>query len=333
MDQVEMQKVSQRAALDYLCLRGEPASYLQLHAAAIIALVNDQRQIISAIDNPTRLIHTIDEILQSIFSYRGSFSRYGGSSRSLEVGYWWLDRVTEKDSSSDISTPLADRVEKEVIHYLQENPGCCFEEIDQAMCNHFTGLLTPDLELIEECVNSYGEQEPSSSNQWHLHPQDIPQSRKKDVEVIQTLICKIGERLRFLAERDQKSNRSIPDDDEPILWKESDGTITYTFYVLDSARLSHPVFSKSMSLDVSAVEEPKKPPRNILVIPGGRSRLVEYKLHHDPRLRSMVEADWRLVKFRHVRSLVENKTLNRANLDDLLNRDPPATRDPQLPLL
>jgi hypothetical protein len=73
--------------------------------------------------------------------------------------------------------------------------------------------------------------------------------------------------------------------------------------------------------------------RRMIVLPGGRARLVEYKLSRDPRLRSALQESWRLIKFRHLRRLADDLSLVRENLERLLDLDPLANRDPQLPLL
>lgn len=327
----ELLDLSRQFAQEYLRRRGEPATYMQLHAATLESLVQSHQLATSTVENSTELIHSTDEIIQETFSYRGSLSRYGGSSRSLEVGYWWLDKATERSSSSNILSPLSDRIEREVVRFLQENPGRCMEEIDQMMCMLFTGLLTPDLELIEECVYSYGEKKPPDSNRWQLREQDSPPARRKDVESIKNLIGEIGERLCYQVESEHENSSTF--NYEPIIWREGDGSIAYTFYVLASAVLGDVVHSTRLPRHIPAENEPEKPPRNILVIPGGRSNLVGYKLHHNPRLKSVVEAYWRFVKFRHMRWLAESDLLSRENLDEQFDRDPPATQDPQLSLL
>jgi len=56
-------------------------------------------------------------------------------------------------------------------------------------------------------------------------------------------------------------------------------------------------------------------------------------LIHYPRLRSAIQDGWRLIKFRHLRRLADDLNLERGNLDQLLDLDPLAYQDPQMPLL
>jgi hypothetical protein len=58
-----------------------------------------------------------------------------------------------------------------------------------------------------------------------------------------------------------------------------------------------------------------------------------YKTRRNLRLQSAIKANWRYLKFRHLRWLAENETLSRQNLDEQLDLDPLANRDPQMQLL
>jgi hypothetical protein len=333
MDRIGLLELCRQFTQDYLRRRGEPASYIQLHAATLEAMVQAHQLTSFPMENSTKLMHEVEEIIQETFSYRGNLSRYGGSSRSLEVGYWWLDKSIEDSSSMDILPPLADRVETDVVDYLLKNPGRSLDEIDQKVCTIFTGLFTPDRELIEECVFSYGEQKPPESNHWQLRAQDSPITRQADLESIKYMIGKMGERLYYKVDINTEHNQISLHEWEYILWIDADDSIAYAFYVLASSVISRIIFSTSLPRYIPSENDAEIPPRNILVLPGGRSNLVRYKLHHDPRLRNAVESNWRFVKFRHIRWLAEIKTLNRENLNTQLDQDPPETKDPQLTLL
>jgi hypothetical protein len=60
---------------------------------------------------------------------------------------------------------------------------------------------------------------------------------------------------------------------------------------------------------------------------------VAEKSRRDPLLQSWLESAPRVIKFRHVRRLAEDTTLERGNLLERLVLDPPGHEDPQLPLL
>jgi hypothetical protein len=61
----------------------------------------------------------------------------------------------------------------------------------------------------------------------------------------------------------------------------------------------------------------------VLVLPGGRGALAHYKLRHDVRLRdAVIGAGWTFLKFRQLRSLIAQTTLDIATFRDALGQDP-----------
>jgi len=180
-------------------------------------------------------------------------------------------------------------------------------------------LFTPSRELIHECLASYGVEHPPGSRLWQLRPEDVPSTRRADLESMKGLLSGTGARLGYQVELiETEDGRSI------LKWIEPGGQAAGEFFVIASAMLGSVVFSRSGD---------DFPARRTIILPGGRARLVEYKLNHDPRLRSILQESWRLIKFRHLRRLADDLSLKRENLDQLLDLDPLANRDPQLPLL
>lgn len=339
-----LQESCQRAAQHYLRQRGEPASYLYVHAAALSELAQAYRLAPSSETSPAELLRDAEDALKSAFSYRGGFSRYGGSSRlggprSMEVGQWWLDPSIEETAGTEITLSLADRVEMEVVRYLGDHPGCTLDEVDRSLCGAFKGLLTPDLELIQACLDSYGEYDPGEYSHernggWKLRDQDKPLARRADLVMMRRLLEEIGTRLGYRVvgpEREGTSGRDLKR--TPILWREADGSTAYTFYLLASGVLGNVVFGTQTPRRFDAESLPDQMPPNLIVIPGGRAGLVMYKTRQNLRLQSAIKANWRFLKFRHLRWLAENETLSRHNLDEQLDLDPLANRDPQMQLL
>jgi hypothetical protein len=187
------------------------------------------------------------------------------------------------------------------------------------MCADFTSLLTPSRELIQEFLSSYGKIHPPGSNTWQLRPEDTPSTRRADLETMKSLLSRTGSRLGYQVELNEpQGGRSI------LKWMEPGGQAAGTFFVIASAMLGSVVFSQLAG---------EFPNRRMIILPGGRARLVKYKLNHDPRLRSALQDGWRLIKYRHLRRLADDMSLTRENLENLLDLDPLANQDPQLPLL
>jgi hypothetical protein len=167
-----------------------------------------------------------------------------------------------------------------------------------------------------------------------MRAQESPQNRRADLEEIKRLLEEIGMRLGFQVNLpDQNHAEQGTHNRLPIVWQENDGTTVYTFHIFASGVFGDVVHSRERIRRVDLEDEPDQPSHDIIVIPGGRARLVGYKLNNDPRLRSAIEKKWRFVKYRHIRFLAENEGLNRDNLDEQLDLDPLANRDPQMPLL
>jgi len=165
-------------------------------------------------------------------------------------------------------------------------------------------MMTPDLELIMTCLESYGNQISPDSGLWELRIQDTPKARRADLARIIDFLEQIGQRLGFHTCQPSPGTRLIT-------WGEPDGVIKYAFYLVASAVLGY---------IVSAGIYP--PEQCLIVYPGGRAGLIAYKLRTNPRLKQHIDQGWRLVKFRHVHRLAESKTLNRDNLDEELALDP-----------
>ena len=62
---------------------------------------------------------------------------------------------------------------------------------------------------------------------------------------------------------------------------------------------------------------------NVILFPGSRSRLLAYRLNHDPRLEAAAEQNWYFVKFRTLRRLAQQENLTLNLWKELLISDPP----------
>jgi hypothetical protein len=183
-------------------------------------------------------------------------------------------------------------------------------EIYQALCNEFPGLLTPNPELVQLCLESYGEKSISGRDEWSITSQNLPQARKNDLQQIIEALEEMASNLRMRQEGIQ-----------PVLWLNEKGNVTFAWYVIASAIISKPVFTN-----------PYPPQKSIAVLPGGRANLVAYKIQRDPRLKQAIDDGWRFVKFRQIRWLAENPVGNQDAFESLLAQDSPTYESPQLRL-
>jgi hypothetical protein len=312
----------QRAMAAALRARGEPATYPLVHAAAWFDLAGD-RQLAALWEQvgeaPTA---AVSEVLQAALEDRRAFRRLGKGAEP-ESGHYWL---TEEAGAEP---PLADRIESWIVELLSDGQARPSLEIEAAACRAWPGLLTPDRRILLACLRSYGMWEPGRRT-WQLREEDHPDTRQRDCAEVVELLAHLGGRLGFEVEGGNPIRwRTPPPEDR-----------SYLFQVEQTARLPESLRLESRVADRSAVglpgmfATPAQPrPRPLLVIPGGRASLLAEKARHDPRLRGWLEEEVLVIKFRHIRRLASETTLDRANLDERLALDPPGHQDPQLPLL
>lgn len=299
----------QTAATDYLVERGEPTDYLHMAAAVLqkLSFVHAFRHTTSSItltekfeEHPADLFNQTQSAVREVLTYRGGFLRYSAS-ESYDTGQWWL-REAEKTG-----IPLADRVEMEIAQHLINHPGCSFEEIDRYIYSIFPGLLTPGLNLLHVCLDSYGVQNPLDSGKWYIRPADTPSNRKAEITLVHNQLQQLSERLGYTVQGDT-----------PLVWIDKNKLPHYWFFIKASAVFSDIIFDSGLPAG-----------RTLIVLPGSRANLVAYKQRCDPRMAQITETGWRFIKFRHLRWLLDTPLLFSENFEDQLNTDPLTYTAPQ----
>jgi hypothetical protein len=201
-------------------------------------------------------------------------------------------------------------VERKLITFLLDEPGSDFAAIDTAMCQAFPGLETPEETLIEAILESYAERD--QNGKWWMRESDASQARRDDRAEIHQLLIQLGEMLGFVVEAGETA----------LTWHHLATKETHHFHIIASSILGR------------IVTDPEHDPATgLIVLPGGRSKLVLHKLERNPKLEQDIQQGWRFLKFRSVRRLWENPKLTRENLADQIALDPISLDDPQMPLL
>ncbi|MFQ5921738.1 MAG: hypothetical protein ACE5M4_02745 [Anaerolineales bacterium] len=293
-----------QSALAALEARGEPARYALPHIAAFSALAAE-RVLGGVRPSETRsALGVVGEQLDEVLSDRQLFVHVGRGLEPESGRYWLADDSRAAES-------LADRVEDAVLAELRSVGGIAAVEIDTRLCEQLPGLLTPDRRLVMAALRSYAQIDPEDKL-WRLRPEDQPEARKADVEEMLALLGSLGVRLGY-----EVSGT------EEIEWRDESHANSLFFRVDETAKLGNVMRGHARPLaEIEAI-----------VIPGGRGALVAEKARRDPRLQSWLESGLHIIKYRHVRRLSEDSTLNRGNLFERLALDPPGQEDPQLPLL
>ena len=278
----------QTSIQEYLASRGEPASYLHVHTAGLIALAEA-----NALKQPE---HEFDEALrktnalfESALKTDERFVHYS-TGENVETGTWSLHFGGGAQAKSE---SLSDQVEVAIVTFLQKNQHAIYLEVEDELYPRFTGLLTPSKGLIYAVLNSYAEKE---SGGWKLRAEDLASARRSELNDIFALIEAIGRRLEY------KTNRT----DKTLTWLEN-GKPIRSFYVMASA-----LFGRAIETTA---------PDTILVIPGGRAALAAYKLQRDPALAAQLKTR-RVVKYRLLRAILEVPILTRDSFEEQIASDP-----------
>jgi hypothetical protein len=294
-------ETANQAAVKHLTRRAEPVDYLHLHCATLQAILTSRETEGASPTNPhAETLTGLNEILAEAFNYRGGLLRFGGSEKSLEVGSWWLrmDLREQADLGGEYE-PLSDRVEREIVKFLIANPLTTVPELDEHVCSTFRGLLTPEIEFVGVCADSYAEVEEASES-LELRSEDQPGARIADIKEMQRILTEIGAKCGF-----------HPQGERVITWKTPSGTVKYEFHLTASGVIG---------VRIAGSHNPSV--RRYIVLPGSRANLVLFKIKHNPALKQAVEAGWEFIKFRHIRQLAEIRLLDGENIAAHLSQDP-----------
>ncbi len=274
----------------YLTLRGEPASYLHVHTAGLIALAEAH-----ALKQPDiefdEALRKINSLFESALKDDARFIHYS-TGESIDTGMWGL-RSSTSPLSGNINESLSDRVEIELVNFLQKNQSCIYLEAEEELYPKFTGLLTPSKGLLYAILNSYAEKE---SGGWKLRAEDLSSRRREELNSISVLVETIGNRLSYKTRKEGKL----------LIWEEN-GKRVRSFLALASALLGR-------ALETAA-------PDTIIIIPGGRAALASYKQQRDPALAARLK-NHRVAKYRLLRTISEVPILTRESFEEQIASDP-----------
>jgi hypothetical protein len=295
-------ELARLAARQLISWRAEPTPLELLHAAAWSETVH--RRMLPPVSRPddekdfSHHLAVLSKAVEEDPEIRST------SPKDSETGQtWWLpgDEV--------LTSPLADQVEMEAARILLENGPLTAEELDYRICSFFPGLLTPELRLLQACLDSYGRT--LENGTLMLRPEDYPASREPELKIVRDTLGELGRKMGCTVKEEGEQH-----------WIDSSGEEVCCFQFTASAAVGHFLFQP--------VADPK---HAWIVLPGGRAPLVLYKLRRNVLLRRAVNTGWRFLKFRHIRRLIQDPLLRPENLDERLGLDPLGTTEDRVPFL
>lgn len=275
----------------HLMERGEPASYLHVHGAGLIALA-ESHALKKKSQEFDEALRATQSGIQTALDDDARFEHYS-TGESVDSGLWG---ISSDNDSSHYDESLADRVEVAIVTFLQKNPDSIYLEIEEDLYPHFPGLLTPSKAMIYAVLDSYAERNGAA---WKLRAEDVAFARRNELNTINAMIEAVGTRLNYSTRKDGKN----------LLWEEH-GQIQYAIYVLASALIGRAI-----------LETPYPSEQAIIVIPGGRAALIAYKTQRDPALAARLK-NYRMVKYRLLRTLFEVPVLTRETFEEQISSDP-----------
>jgi hypothetical protein len=291
---------------EYLRKKGEPAAYQQIHAAAITELAHQNSLALDIfVDNPNQAASETQKWLETLFEIGKEIVRVGGGGTSIETGDWWLAEP------SDVEPPLIDRVEEHIIRHLVKEQKTSAQTLKDDIYQNFTGIFTPEDDLILNCLDSYADLVDPEAHMWQLRESEQPSRRKSDIALIQSALEKIGEKLNY-----RVTNY------DPMLWTNGNESLpSFSIQVFSSA-----IISKHISQDH------QKANINLMVMPEKRMNLLAFKQQRNPILKGLLSENYLIVQFSLIRDLQANPLLTRELFFEQIQVDPPEYRSSQLAL-
>jgi hypothetical protein len=297
---VNLHKIIREAIHKCLSENGEPCRYLKLYTAVNVALAQNLA-FPAAVQQLT--YETTNEIhgeIAKIFADRKFLRRLDATAQDLESGYWWLAQP------EGCQVSLADRVETEIVNWLQKEPQISVNRLQETLNARFPGFLTPAVDLVEQCVRSYADLDQSTQT-WHLKKNEAAAQRKKDLAELHSLLFELAEKIGFAAEGDN-----------PVLWIKPD-------------QPDQPVYRLHLSASTLVCrflgEDELSATESVFLFPGSRSALLKYKLDRDPYLRERIPHNWHFLKYRTLRELAKRKDISKDLWDLFIDSDPISLED------
>lgn len=273
------------AIREFLSARGEPAGYLHVHTAGLIALA-EANALKQDGDEWDLAIRKTQNAMEQALKGDAAFIHYS-SGEGMDTGMWGFGLDGRKNES------LSDKTEIAVVTYLQKHPEAIYLEVEEELNKQFTGLMTPSKGLLYAVLNSYAEKDGGT---YRLRAEDYASKRREELQGIFSLLEEIGKRLGYVSKKENQI----------LTWFEK-GKPARRFFVLASALIHR------------ALERADE--QTVIVIPGGRAALAAYKQDRDPSLKEGLKK-FPLVKYRTLRSLLEMTILTRETFEEQIASDP-----------
>lgn len=283
--------LAEEAVTELLCARGEPtpAPYLRMAVAEALAR-RRWLHLLAASEEPLSAMEEIWEALEDA----EAFVRF-------EDGRWWLR------DGRETALPLADRVEATTYEILAGTLGIAHDAFLRLMYERFPGPLTPDTQIVEACLHSYGEE--LSPGYWRLAADEEARSREAEAAQVELILRQLGSRMGYEVKSGQVSEGKGYD----CIWQE-EGQPVHGFIIRWRAQVATEVLRPHLK---------SRAEHQYYVLPQARVKLVRAKLAHDPRLAGAMRAgNWQFLKYSPLRTLAGAEEVSRHDLRRIVGLEP-----------
>ncbi len=285
----------QDSMVAHLAERGEPARQIQLETAGLAEL---PYQNYADAPSASEILGKTQKAIQDLLNNRDIFSHDDNPDRPQSQRTWW-----PANGFDAAARPLTDRVEKHLIDALILTPAKEESELITELYAAFPGLLTPPMEMVRTVLSSYAHLVSESPAVWQINDQEKPKNRQADVQNMYQALQKLGKELAYYVEVGENS-----------IWWIDHNRRKFVYHCFASSMI-HKHIQEQTPLPVGC--------QGVLVFPGSRSRLLTYKLEHNPWLAHIVKENWTFLKFRHLREFISKGNPSRARWMEHLEMDPP----------
>ena len=245
---VNIQKASREAIRDLLQEIGEPTEFIEIHTAAMCALAQLNAFPPSIQQLTYEKAGEIHSTLSELQADKDFLRRLDATAQDPESGLWWL---TQPDSCQ---TPMADRLEIELLAWLQKEGAIPVNDLDDRINQRFPGFLTPPDALIQHCMESYATL--NTENQtWVLKENEKEEIRNKDIQEIRTYIELLASRFKVKCEGNN-----------PAFWSKGSG---------EKARIYRIYISATAVIDRDTITQGADDFETIFILPGSRAGLLK----------------------------------------------------------
>ncbi|MCB0204001.1 MAG: hypothetical protein KDH89_04180 [Anaerolineae bacterium] len=320
---VSLQTSFQAAAVELLSLRAEPTPW-PLIVTAGVARWAEEGLLSPAGAPPESLRRPVSTLVEQAWLALSPDLPPPGLIPFTPGG---RERIQWRLEEMAASAPLADRVEQFIAERLREGDQSA-ADIHSAVYGAFSGLETPDAELVGACLSSYAV---NVEGGWWLRSEDQPHRRSRDLSEMLLRLHNLGHALGFqvwIATALQAAAQGLvplshggpqhPAQWSPasVVWHD-EGNPQFAFALTGETAL-HPW--------LAGAPGPLEFLPRYVVLPGGRAELLDFKLRRTPFWREQLAwSGWEFIKFRHIRRLAAMPDLTLASFRARVGMDPVVT--------